>query len=459
VGCEEVIGSMTILKLAEEMNARVEGGDAEFSRLSTDTRSLEEGDAYLALEGERFDGHDFVKAAEEAGAGAVIVSRKVKSGLPQLLVPDTYKALGDIARLNRMRSKAKVIALTGSQGKTTVKEMIAAILGNKASTLATRANLNNTIGVPLTLLELASDHEFAVIEMGANSAGEIAFSSQVTRPDIALITCASAAHVEGFGSLQGIVEAKGEILDSLTMEGIAVLNGDDPNVGQWIARSAHCRQILFSANGNKAMTYRAEDISLNDKGQVSFRLLGPRGEVIITLQLLGVHNVANALAAAAVALEAGATLEDVRTGLAALKPVPGRLVSMQGLGNSLLIDDTYNASPNSFFAAIDVLKWLPGRQVLVAGDMKELGDEAEASHFAVGEYARKAGIPELWVTGEFAEKVAAGFGSGAKIFPDQESIKNYCIEQADSDLIFLIKGSRGAHMEVVLNELKLKGEA
>ncbi|MDA0688187.1 MAG: UDP-N-acetylmuramoyl-tripeptide--D-alanyl-D-alanine ligase [Proteobacteria bacterium] len=450
---------MTILKLAEEMNARVEGGDAEFSRLSTDTRSLEEGDAYLALEGERFDGHDFVKAAEEAGAGAVIVSRKVKSGLPQLLVPDTYKALGDIARLNRMRSKAKVIALTGSQGKTTVKEMIAAILGNKASTLATRANLNNTIGVPLTLLELASDHEFAVIEMGANSAGEIAFSSQVTRPDIALITCASAAHVEGFGSLQGIVEAKGEILDSLTMEGIAVLNGDDPNVGQWIARSAHCRQILFSANGNKAMTYRAEDISLNDKGQVSFRLLGPRGEVIITLQLLGVHNVANALAAAAVALEAGATLEDVRTGLAALKPVPGRLVSMQGLGNSLLIDDTYNASPNSFFAAIDVLKWLPGRQVLVAGDMKELGDEAEASHFAVGEYARKAGIPELWVTGEFAEKVAAGFGSGAKIFPDQESIKNYCIEQADSDLIFLIKGSRGAHMEVVLNELKLKGEA
>ena len=459
MGCEEVIGSMTILKLAEEMNARVEGGDAEFSRLSTDTRSLEEGDAYLALEGERFDGHDFVKAAEEAGAGAVIVSRKVKSGLPQLLVPDTYKALGDIARLNRMRSKAKVIALTGSQGKTTVKEMIAAILGNKASTLATRANLNNTIGVPLTLLELASDHEFAVIEMGANSAGEIAFSSQVTRPDIALITCASAAHVEGFGSLQGIVEAKGEILDSLTMEGIAVLNGDDPNVGQWIARSAHCRQILFSANGNKAMTYRAEDISLNDKGQVSFRLLGPRGEVIITLQLLGVHNVANALAAAAVALEAGATLEDVRTGLAALKPVPGRLVSMQGLGNSLLIDDTYNASPNSFFAAIDVLKWLPGRQVLVAGDMKELGDEAEASHFAVGEYARKAGIPELWVTGEFAEKVAAGFGSGAKIFPDQESIKNYCIEQADSDLIFLIKGSRGAHMEVVLNELKLKGEA
>jgi UDP-N-acetylmuramoyl-tripeptide--D-alanyl-D-alanine ligase len=459
VGCEEVIGSMTILKLAEEMNARVEGGDAEFSRLSTDTRSLEEGDAYLALEGERFDGHDFVKAAEEAGAGAVIVSRKVKSDLPQLLVPDTHKALGDIARLNRMRSKAKVIALTGSQGKTTVKEMIAAILGNKASTLATRANLNNTIGVPLTLLELASDHEFAVIEMGANSAGEIAFSSQVTRPDIALITCASAAHVEGFGSLQGIVEAKGEILDSLTMEGIAVLNGDDPNVGQWIARSAHCRQILFSANGNKAMTYRAEDISLNDKGQVSFRLLGPRGEVIITLQLLGVHNVANALAAAAVALEAGATLGDVRTGLAALKPVPGRLVSMQGLGNSLLIDDTYNASPNSFFAAIDVLKWLPGRQVLVAGDMKELGDEAEASHFAVGEYARKAGIPELWVTGEFAEEVAAGFGSGAKVFPDQESLKNYCIEQADSDLIFLIKGSRGAHMEVVLNELKLKGEA
>ena len=459
MGSEDVIESMTILELAREMNARVEGSDVEFSQLSTDSRSLKAGDAYLALEGERFDGHDFVKAAEVAGAGAAIVSRKVDAELPQLVVPDTHKALGAIARLNRMRSMATVIALTGSQGKTTVKEMLAAILSNKASTLATPANLNNTIGVPLTLLGLAREHEYAVIEMGANCAGEIAFSSQVTCPDIALITNASAAHVEGFGSLQGIVEAKGEILDSLTEEGIAVLNGDDPNVEQWIARSSHCRQILFSASGNKAMTYRAEDVSLNDKGQVSFRLSGPRGEVVIALQLLGVHNVANALAAAAVALEAGASLDDVRDGLAGLKPVPGRLVSMPGLGNSLLIDDTYNASPNSFFAAIDVLKWLPGRQVLVAGDMKELGDEAESSHFAVGEYARKAGIPELWVTGEYAEKMAAGFGSDAKIFPDQESLKNHCIEQADSDLVFLIKGSRGAHMEVVLDKLKLKGDA
>ncbi len=450
---------MTIQKLAAKLNGTFTGGDAEFSRLSTDSRSLQAGDAYLALEGERFDGHDFVKAAQEAGAGAAIVSRKVDAELPQLVVPNTHKALGEIARLNRLRGKATIIALTGSQGKTTVKEMLAAILSDKASTLATPANLNNTIGVPLTLLCLGSEHEFAVIEMGANCAGEIEFSSRVASPDIALITNASAAHVEGFGSLQGIVEAKGEILDSLSVEGTAVLNADDPNVDQWIARSAHCRQILFSASGNKAMTYHARDISLNDKGQVSFVLSGPLGEARISLRLLGVHNVTNALAAAAVALEAGASLENVRAGLAALEPVPGRLVSMPGLQNSLLIDDTYNASPGSFFAAIDVLKWLPGRQVLVVGDMKELGSEADSSHFAVGEYARKAGIAELWVTGEYAEKTAAGFGGTAMVFPDQESLKNHCVAQADSDFVFLVKGSRGAHMEVVLDELKQRGEA
>lgn len=454
-----MIGTLSLRNLAKRINARVTGSDAEFSNLSTDTRSLEAGDAYLALIGDRFDGHDFVGAAERAGAGAAIVSREVDSEIPQLLVSDTHKALGEIARVNRLRGVATVIALTGSQGKTTVKEMLAAILSNKAETLATPANLNNTIGVPLTLLGLSSEHEYAVIEMGANGPGEIEFSSQVACPDIALITCASAAHVEGFGSLQGIVEAKGEILDSLTEDGTAVLNGDDPNVEQWISRSRHSRQVLFSASGNSAMTYYAEDVSLNDQGQVSFKLLGPRGTDCINLQLLGTHNVANALAAAAVALEAGASMENVKTGLASVRPVPGRLVSMPGIGGCLIVDDTYNASPSSFFAAIDVLKWLPGRQVLVAGDMKELGHEAEQSHFSVGEYAKNSGIPELWVTGEYAHKTAEGFGDSAKIFPDQESLKNFCLQQADSDVVFLIKGSRGAHMDAIVEKLKLKGDS
>ena len=452
-----MIEAIYLDELEQQLDAKLIGEDVMFSRLSTDTRSLQAGDAYLALKGDRFDGHAFVPQAEQAGAVALVVEQKQNSTLAQLLVPDTHVALGAIARLNRQKSAAKIVALTGSQGKTTVKEMTYSILGNCAATLATTANLNNTIGVPLCLLQLEKQHEYAVIEMGANRAGEIAFSAGVALPDIALITNANAAHVEGFGSLDGIVLAKGEILDALAADGIAVLNADDPNVGKWQERAAHCQQRTFSVTENSDADYRAVKIRLNREGRFSFCLQCSEGEIIIDLPLLGRHNISNAMAAAGAALAAGATLEHVKQGLEAVEPVSGRLMPVAGIGGATLIDDTYNASPASFFAAIDVLAQYPGQTILIAGDMKELGVEAESSHRAIGEYAAHQRIDELWVVGEYAQQVSAGFGNTAREFTDKGEIIEAGRKMSHPGVAFLVKGSRGSRMETIVQGLKAQG--
>lgn len=452
-----MIESVSIAELAEKLDAELIGDDAVFSNLSIDTRTLKPGEAYLALRGERFDGHDFTVAAVDAGASALVVENKVESAVPQLIVADTHIALGSIASLNRQTSSATVVALTGSQGKTTVKEMIASILAERAPTLATNANLNNTIGVPLTLLRIEDGHEYAVIEMGANRAGEIAFSANATQPDIALLTGASAAHVEGFGSLEGIVEAKGEILDSLSADGVAVLNADDDYVQRWIDRSSHCSVVQFSGRNNSGADYKASNVETRQGAGVCFDLSTPQGDIAINLSLLGEHNATNATAAAAVAMEAGATLDQIQKGLAAVKPVAGRLVQIVGKSGSTLIDDTYNASPSSFKAAIDVLAQFEGRKVLIVGDMKELGDESVASHEIVGSHARQRGIDELWVTGEFADTVAQSYGESAKVFRSQQSLIEFGREQISGDTVYLVKGSRGAQMDKVVAALSQEG--
>lgn len=449
---------MQFSDLAQNLDARVIGADVKFSSLSTDSRSVEPGEVFLALKGPRFDGHEHVQAAADAGACGAIVSEQVSTDIPQLLVDDTHMALGQIARINRFRSQARIVALTGSQGKTTVKEMIAAILGSRAPTLATHANLNNTIGVPLTLLRLGAEHEFAVIEMGANRGGEIDFSASVAAPDVALITTASAAHVEGFGSLAGIVKGKGEILDHIQPGGTAVLNDDDPHVRDWIARVTPGRFVKFSLQEGASAEYIARDIQSNPNGKVAFTLLTPVGECEINIRLLGRHNVMNATAAAAVALEAGADLENVKAGLARVEAVPGRLNALKGNMDSLLLDDSYNASPNSFRAAIDVLATFSGRRILIAGDMKELGDETESAHELVGTHAQQAGIDALWAVGAHAGLVVSSFGDGAREFADQASLIEYASNQLDSNTVILIKGSRGAGMERVVNELQAKEE-
>ncbi|MCH8136710.1 MAG: UDP-N-acetylmuramoyl-tripeptide--D-alanyl-D-alanine ligase [Proteobacteria bacterium] len=450
---------MTLSLLVKEIGGELIGDDREFSCLSTDTRTLARGSLYLALTGNNFDGNEFVAEAAEKGACAAIVSKEFESAIPTLRVVDTHVALGKISALNRKRSRAKVIALTGSQGKTTVKEMLGAILSGAGETLITQANLNNTIGVPLTLLGLEPGHDYAVIEMGANIAGEIGFSAGLTQPDIALITNASAAHIEGFGSLEGIVSAKGEIIDALGAEGLLVLNADDAHVHDWIRRAGSRRTVLFSTrHGRENTDYSCSDIALGAKGNVSFKLITPIGQRRIAIKLLGVHNIANSVAAAATAIEAGASLDQVESGLAALQPLRGRMSPMAGVNNSCLIDDSYNASPSSFSAAIDVLGSCAGLRILVAGDMKEMGKESESAHSAVGEYAAKAGIECVWAVGEQSLLTIKAFGCGGRHFSQMRELMTACQDIAASDVTFLVKGSRGARMDAVVNVLRASEE-
>ena len=454
-----MIGTHTLSALVAPLAGELQGNDLEFSLLTTDTRTLTAGSVYLALQGERFDGNDFVFQAQERGAGGAIVSRLARSTLPQLKVADTHKALGQIAAINRSRSEAYVVALTGSQGKTTVKELAGAILKEAAPTLVTAANLNNTIGVPLTLLQLEHQHRFAVIEMGANGHGEIAFSVAAAKPDLVLITNASAAHIEGFGSLAGIVKAKGEIIDGVKQGGTVLLNADDPNCAAWQQRAQGRRTVLFSReNAASGAQYYARDISLAANAQSQFVLVSPVGEMAIVMQLLGKHNVMNAVAAAAAAMEAGASLEHVAAGLAKVAPVPGRLSPQAGINGSWLIDDSYNASPGSFCAAIDVLMCHNGPKYLVAGDMRELGQESEEAHRLVGEYAARAGVDQILAVGESSRTTAAAAGKQARHFDNKEDLIQACRKLAVSGATFLIKGSRGARMDTVVTAMTLSEE-
>ena len=458
-GVGALIGNMTLSLLAQELGGELLGEDLMFSNISTDTRSLESGDLYLALVGENFDGNNFIDEAARAGASSALISRQLASRLPTLKVTDTHAALGKIANMNRRRSHAKVIALTGSQGKTTVKEMIASILNNSADCLATEANLNNTIGVPLTLLKIEEQHQYAVIEMGANGAGEIAFSASATEPDIALITCASPAHIEGFGSLQGIVIAKGEIIDALKSDGTMVLNADDSFVEDWSARAGEKRTVRFSCeNAAGGAQYFASQIVEIDDGTSNFDLHTPKGEQALSIRFLGKHNVLNAVAASAVAMEAGASLTDVAEGLAKLNPVPGRLSRLSGVNGCRLIDDSYNASPGSFSAAIDVLSKLSGQKVLVMGDMNELGEEADSAHRNIGEYAAGGGLDALWTIGEKSKLAIDAYGGEGRHFESKEELIEALLDIANSDLTILIKGSRGTKMNEVVTALKVDGE-
>lgn len=445
---------MQLATLAEQLGGELYGHDVMFSSLSTDTRALLPGSMYLALSGEHFDGNDFVLQAQERGACGAIVSRFAKCELPQLRVADTHSALGKVASENRARSKAKVVALTGSQGKTTVKEMIGAILTERAPSLVTEANLNNTIGVPLTLLRLTAEHEFAVIEMGANGHGEIAFSAGVTQPDVALITNANAAHIEGFGSLDGIVRAKGEIIEALREDGIMILNADDANCAVWQRRAGNRKTVLFSQVNQRAKAqYFARDIKIGKSGKSEFLLETPRGGVNISMNLLGKHNVTNGIAAAAAAMETGASLANIAAGLRKVSAVKGRLYPLQGLNGCRLIDDSYNASPSSFIAAIDVLMSQPGRKYLIAGDMRELGDEAGSAHQKVGAYAASEGVDGLFAVGELSQITARACGERAHHFESQAALISECKRLASPDTVFLIKGSRGARMDIVVSAL------
>lgn len=426
-------------------------GAASFDAVSTDTRSLQPGALFVALQGPNFDGNRFVAQARTAGAVAAMVSAWSDDPLPQLKVDDTRRSLGRLAAWNRAQSKATVVALTGSQGKTTVKELTAAILARSGAVLSTAGNLNNDIGAPLTLLRIDPGHRYAVIELGANAKGEIAYTTALTRPDIALINNVAATHVEGFGSLLGVAEGKSELWQGLGPDGTAIINMDDPNIVPRV--SAGLRRIRISASGSALADYRVGELCSDGLSGSRFMLHTPHGSRAVMLPLPGQHNAANALAAAALAMEAGASLDDIAAGLAAASGVKGRLKVRKGLNGAVVIDDSYNASPASFRAAIDVLAAQAGSRIVVAGDMAELGADAETAHRELGEYAAGKGIERFLGTGVLTELAVRAFGAGAEHAPDCDALVVALRPLLAPDVSILVKGSRSAGMERVVKKL------
>ncbi|MDX5332915.1 MAG: UDP-N-acetylmuramoyl-tripeptide--D-alanyl-D-alanine ligase [Gammaproteobacteria bacterium] len=421
------------------------GADTAVQGVSTDSRNLREGDLFIALRGPRFDAHDFVPDLE--AAVAAMVEHLCDTVLPQVLVEDTRLALGRLARAWRARLSATVVGLTGSNGKTTVKEMIAAILQECGSVHATRGNLNNDIGVPLTLLALRDTHDYAVIEMGANHAGEIAYLTAIAQPHVALITNAGPAHLEGFGSIEGVSRAKGEIFQGLPADGVAVINADDSYADYWRGLNTGRRILSFGAE-------QAADFTGSLAADGQLRMQTPEGELALDFALRGRHNLLNALCAAAAASAAGASLEAIRRGLAAMQPVSGRLQARVGRNGAALIDDSYNANPASMRAAIDVLAARPGRRVFVMGDMGELGGDATAMHAAIGEYARAAGIDRLHALGPLSAAAAEAFGASAEHHADWRALAQAVTDELSADVTVLVKGSRSMRMERVVAALE-----
>jgi len=427
------------------------GQNKPFTKASIDSRSITPGQLFVALAGPRFDGHEFIDVAQQQGAVAAVVHREVDTTLPVFMVPDTRVALAQLAHARRQDFMGMVIAITGSNGKTTVKEMIAAILRNEGEVLATQGNLNNDIGLPLTLMQLTKAHQYAVLEMGANHAKEIECLAKIAEPEIAVVTNVGRAHIEGFGSKDGIAKAKGELYEQLAPQGIAVINADEPYAPFWRGLATHCQQMSFAIE-SKTADVRVSHLRFSQQGS-QFDLHTPLGVAAINLSLLGRHNILNAVAAATVAIAAQASLDAIVKGLSELTPVLGRLHAMAGKRGALIIDDTYNANPDSLQAGIDVLAEFAGQRILVLGDMLELGLAAGRYHQSIGEYAKQAGLDGLYCFGEQSEQAAMTFGDTAKHFASQQALSHELIQVLHSDVTILVKGSRGMKMENIVNAL------
>lgn len=445
---------MGLIEIADIVHGQLTGADMAVSGVSIDTRALSSGDLYIAISGEQFDGHDFIAQAEESGAVALVVAKKMLTKLPQILVKDTRIALAELAGAVRAKVQIKVCAITGSNGKTTVKEMVATILAVNYQVLFTQGNFNNDIGVPLTLLRLNEQHQFAVIEMGANHIGEISYSCQYAKPDVALITNVGAAHIEGFGSIEGVAQAKAEIIQSLSSDGVAVLNADDAFFAQWLAIAGQ-RKVISFALDNKA-DVNAENITAQLDGlqfNSQFELVVGEQRVPINLALAGSHNVLNALAASAACLALGVEFKQIQMGLQQVKPVNGRLQLFASATGAKIINDSYNANPASLAVALDVLKNCAGELWLALGAFGELGAESAQRHSEMAEEIKKAGVKRLFVVGEMAENTVQAFGDGAVYYPRQEDLIAALKKAITKNVVLLIKGSRAQKMEVVVNAL------
>lgn len=437
---------MTLAAAATVLQGTLRGTDAEFSGVSSDTRTLARGNLFVALVGPHFDGHGFVNEAAGKGAIGALVARALETDIATVQVADTRLSLGQLAAHWRGQFQIPVIAVTGSNGKTTVKNMIAAILNVTGPTLSTQGNLNNDIGVPLTLLRLRQGDKYAVIEMGMNHPGEIDYLTKLARPTIALINNAAAAHLAGLGSVEAVARAKGEIYAGLAADGIAVINVDDAYVDLWRELAAPHHVITFGLD-------RSADVSAEfqlDAGGSTIHLKTPHGGISMRLSLLGRHNVMNALAASSASLAAGVSLADIQAGLEKLRSVSGRLEVKRGRNGARVLDDTYNANPGSLAAGVEVLKAASGERVLVLGDMGELGDAARDIHRRVGLLAKSLGIEHLYAVGVLTPDAVEAFGKGAQHFASHEALIENLRASLHGDMTVLVKGSRLMKMERVV---------
>lgn len=446
--------SFTLQDAAEMAGANPMDSTIEFSGVSTDTRTIQPGDLFVALRGDRFDGHQYISQAIDAGAVGIVVDHlQADIRVPQLRVDDTIVALGRLALGNRLASPARSVAVTGSSGKTTVKEMLASILREEGETLATQGNLNNHIGVPLTLFRLAPEHRFAVIELGASAVGEIAYTVNLARPDVAIITNAGEAHLEGFGSYENIVEAKGEIIEGVAVDGTVILNAEDPACPVWRARAGQRRVLTVGEQPGEGVDYHYRNVR-SENDLTAFEVVGPDGWICpVRLQLPGRHNLLNALMAIAATRELGARDNSIYQGLSALKPVKGRLQKITLQSGVTLLDDSYNANPTSMKAAIEYVAQQPGTGVVVVGRMGELGPDAEQLHAEVGAFAAQQKVAHLLVVGHGTEGYVKGFGAGAQTFESHEAAADWLQAHLAAPMTILVKGSRSSAMDNVVRAL------
>lgn len=440
---------MNLNKIAE-LFGHSGANDILITGVCIDSRQVKPGNLFIALRGERFDGHDFIQEASAKGAVAVLchqVNNEVD--IPQFVVADTLQALAKIATYHRQTITCPIIALTGSNGKTTVKEMIASILPQPAH--ATHGNLNNHIGAPLSVLQLTPEHRYAVFELGANHLGEIAYTAAVVKPQVALINNIAPAHIGEFGSIDGVAHAKGEIYQALALNGTAVVNNDDDYAHFWDELLVGKKALRFSLT--KPADVYAQGIHFNEQGCAHFELILPTGDAKVMLQVPGEHNVRNALAAAACCYAVGIALSDIVKGLEQFRGVAGRMTFLNGKNKSLVIDDTYNANLRSVLTAVDVLAKRDGRRILVLGDMGELGDWTQRHHEEVGQAALRQGIDLLMTCGIHSKYTSKAFGASAKHYNSQEELARDLLHKLDANTTVLVKGSRSAAMEKIVRQL------
>ena len=443
----------SLVELASALSAELKGTDAKIERVITDSRHARPGDLFVALKGERFDAHEFVEQVSQQGASAVVVDHPLELPIAQLVVADTRIALGQLGALNREQFFGQVVAVTGSAGKTSVKEMLSVMFSSLSPTLATQGNLNNDIGAPLTLLELAPKHEFAVIELGASAVGEIEYTSALTQPNVAILNNAMDAHVEGFGSLENIVQAKSEIYDGLVNSGIGVVNLDDPHALIWIDKLDRLQKRWIGFGLNDSAALKATNVSVNDRGCFGFTLHYQSKQYNLQLAVMGRHMVSNALAALAAWVASGQSIVSAIEPLQNYTGYKGRL-QVHALSPALtLIDDSYNASPSAVKAAIDTLMTLDGEHLLVLGDMAELGSDEAVLHAEIGRYAKQQGVKRLMATGPLMTHAVSAFGEGAEHFESRQDLITNLMNNLPKEGALLVKGSRSAAMDRVVDAL------